>query len=143
MRSIKTEIILNAGREKVWKHLTDFASYPYWNPFITKIEGKLETGSRLNVTLQLEGRKPSRLKPKILIAKHGEKFCWKGALFFSGLFDGTHYFILEDTEDGKTRLIHGENFSGLLSGLILYILENATREGFERMNKALQMKVEE
>jgi uncharacterized protein YndB with AHSA1/START domain len=34
MKEIRTEILINAQAYKVWKALTDFNSYPSWNPFI-------------------------------------------------------------------------------------------------------------
>ena len=78
MRILSTEIIINAGMEEVWKVLVDFEAYPQGNPFITKISGELKTGSPLNVTMKIEGRKPTALKPIIKSVSHGEKFCWQG-----------------------------------------------------------------
>ncbi|RYZ45415.1 MAG: SRPBCC domain-containing protein, partial [Chitinophagaceae bacterium] len=33
-KQIKTEIVINASKEKVWAILTNFSQYPQWNPFI-------------------------------------------------------------------------------------------------------------
>ena len=57
-----------------------------------------------------------------------------------GLFDGTHFFILDRMEDGKIHLTHGENFQGILTGPILRKIEKATIKAFERMNLALKEK---
>ncbi len=35
MKEIKTEIIIPANIQMVWDKLSDFASYPTWNHFIT------------------------------------------------------------------------------------------------------------
>jgi hypothetical protein len=142
MKSISTEILIDSSREKVWNILSDFPSYPDWNPFITEISGNLKMGSALKVTLEIEGRKPTSFIPRIIIVIPGEKLCWKGKTIVRGLFDGTHYFILEETGDGKTHLTQGENFSGLLAGAILSRIETATLAGFERMNLALKEKAE-
>ena len=57
-RQIITQINIEASPEEIWQHLTDFASYPQWNPFIAAIEGDLRVGSRLTVTLnQQNGKK--------------------------------------------------------------------------------------
>ena len=32
MKSISTEVIIDANIEKVWKILSDFPAYPEWNP---------------------------------------------------------------------------------------------------------------
>ena len=142
MKTITTEIIINANKEKVWKILTDFQSYPEWNPFITRIQGDIKSGSRIMVTMNIEGRKPTSFKPYIVSIMPGEKFCWKGKLFVKGLFDGTHHFTLDETADGKTRLIQGENFTGLLTGPVLQKIGAATRDAFEQMNLALKEKAE-
>lgn len=142
MRSITSNIIIHAGMDKVWKILTDFARYPDWNPFITRISGELATGSNLDVTLQIEGMKPASFKPRILSVTPGENYCWRGKLFVRGLFDGTHYFRLEKMEDGKTLLTQGENFQGILCAPILKRIERSTLEAFEKMNQALREQVE-
>ena len=48
-RLIKTETIINAPAEEVWAQMTDFASFPSWNPFVREAEGRLEPGERLKV----------------------------------------------------------------------------------------------
>lgn len=142
MKSIRTDIIIQAKREKIWEILCDFSSYPDWNPFITKISGELKTGARLNVTLQIEGQKPSVFSPYIISVTPSNQFCWRGKLFVKGVFDGTHFFILEEMDDGKINFIQGENFQGLFAGFILQRIENATTAGFEAMNLALKDKAE-
>ncbi|WP_290797975.1 SRPBCC domain-containing protein [Flavihumibacter sp. UBA7668] len=140
-KEIKTEIILNGTKEKVWKVLTDFASYPEWNPFIVQIEGHVTEGTRLKNTL-LNGGKKYQFNPVLLTVERGESFSWLGSLFFKGLFDGLHSFKLEDAGNGQVKLIHSERFSGLLSGYILKKIGNDTRNNFVKMNQALKERVE-
>ena len=45
MKTINTEIQTNAPCDRVWGILTDFGSYPLWNPFIREIHGRPEVGS--------------------------------------------------------------------------------------------------
>ncbi len=52
MRRVQSEITINATPGQVWAVLTDFAAYPDWNPFISRIEGSLEVGRKLTVRLQ-------------------------------------------------------------------------------------------
>ncbi len=54
---------------------------------------------------------------------------WLGKLFVGGIFDGEHYFLLEPIDENRTRILDGENFSGLLVGPLSGMLV-ATREGF-------------
>ena len=59
-----------------------------------------------------------------------------------GIFNGQHYFKLEAINSTQTKLIHGENFSGWLRGMIMKRIGNATRESFIQMNKNLKKLVE-
>src|SRR5216683_3317082 len=57
-RHIATSVDVDAPASLVWRILIDFAAYPEWNPFIRRINGKLEVGARLEVTIQPPDRKP-------------------------------------------------------------------------------------
>lgn len=141
MKTIETEITINASIEKVWKILTDFPAYPDWNPFIISISGDLIEGSKILVRLKIEANKVTSFKPTLVSVVPGEKFCWRGSLLIKGIFDGTHYFVLEKTGD-KTSVSHGENFNGLLVGPILRRIGKSTQAAFEKMNQALKEKAE-
>ena len=49
MKEISTEIIIQGSSADVWNVLTDFRSYPRWNPFIKEIRGDLIVGSKLEL----------------------------------------------------------------------------------------------
>lgn len=59
-----------------------------------------------------------------------------------GVFDGEHYFILEEITPNQTRFIQGENFTGLLSAILMKMIGEDTRGGFISMNEALKTQVE-
>ena len=62
-------------------------------------------------------------KPIVLKNQFRQEFRWKGKLGMKGIFDGEHYFILEEISTKQTRFIQGENFTGLLSGLLLKMID--------------------
>lgn len=140
-KQIKTEIIINASREKVWQVLTDFSSYADWNPFIIHIEGELKKGSKLKNTLR-NGDRTIKFNPIVQEVNYGESFSWLGNLLFKGLFDGLHSFIIEDAGKNHVKLIHSEIFTGLLSSFILKKIGAETRNNFIQMNLALKNKAE-
>lgn len=142
VKSLKTEIIINAPVAKVWQVLTNFEAYPEWNPFIIKIIGNLEIGHKLEAIIQAEGQSAMTFKPTVLKVEEEKEFRWLGHLFIRGLFDGEHYFELEALGPQQTKLIHGENFSGILVGLLLKRIGDGTLAGFKAMNKALKERVE-
>lgn len=139
--NIRTEIIINAPKEKVWDILTDFNKYQQWNPFIVMSKGEAIPGSHL-INTMINGEGTMTFKPKVLKAERFNYFDWLGKLWIKGLFDGHHYFQIEEIHPNQVKLIHGENFSGLLSKMILKKIGQQTRENFVKMNQALKNRAE-
>jgi hypothetical protein len=140
-RRIKTDIEINAPAALVWSILTDFAGMPSWNPFITSISGELTQGARLAVTVAPPGKSGMSFKPTLLSLRPERELRWLGRVLFPGIFDGEHYFLLESMGGERTRLTHGENYSGLLVGMLRSQLD-ATAQGFTAMNVALKQEAE-
>ncbi len=138
-KEITTQININAAPEKVWSVLTDFKNYPDWNPFIRSVSGRAEVNNTIKVEITPPGGKRMVFRPVVIARTEGSELKWKGRLFFRGLFDGEHRFRLRDNEDGTTTFFHGEKFTGILVGLISL---EATKAGFELMNRELKERVE-
>lgn len=143
MRKLETTITIDATTAQVWQVLTMFEQFPNWNPFIIKLEGQPQVGAQLEAHLKIGDRPAQVFQPKVLVYEPEREFRWLGKLFVRGLFDGEHYFQLQPLPGGRTKLLHGERFSGLLAGPVLRMIEADTRRGFEAMNKALKNTVEE
>jgi len=134
---VKTEIVINAPRAKVWAILTDFKSYPAWNPFITRIEGPLTVGGTITADLHTTNLKPRTVNAKILIVEPEHQLRWQGSL--PGLFSGEHYWILRDRPDGGTDLEQSEVFRGVMAP---FIKPERLRVDYEAMNKAMKARAE-
>jgi len=132
-----TQVAIAAPREKVWAILTDLPSYPAWNPFIRRIEGKLVVGETITADLHTTNLPPRTVKAKILIVDHGAQLRWLGSL--PGLFSGEHYWILRDRPDGGTDMEQGETFKGVM---VPFIKPERLRVDYEAMNKALKARAE-
>lgn len=141
MKKIETEILINSKPEKVWEVLTNFEKHSEWNPFIQSISGIPKTGEQLLVKIQPPDGQLMTFKPLVLRFEQNKEFRWLGKLLFKGLFDGEHYFKLSGNDNGTTRFIHGEKFSGLLVGLLGKTLDK-TKNGFELMNEAIKNECE-
>ena len=142
MRAIDTEIKITASPEQVWGVLTATEQFPTWNPFITSIEGNLEVNGRLSVKIEPSDGKPMGFKPVVREVEPENKLSWLGHLYFPGLFDGRHEFIINDIGSEAIIFIHREEFSGLLVPLLWNWVEKSTRSGFVLMNQALKKRVE-
>lgn len=139
--SIVTEIIINASASEVWKLLTDLNGFEKWNPFLIKSEGEVKPGSRLINTMHTDSTTMT-FKPVVQQVVENEYFDWLGHLFIPGIFDGHHYFKIESINESQIKLIHGENFSGLLASVIFRRIGNETRAAFIQMNQALKLQLE-
>jgi hypothetical protein len=137
MRSIHTEIVIDATPRTVWNVLTDLAGHRSWDPFLVAIGGEPVVGSQL--TVQFENGMTFR--PHVTEVGEGRAFEWLGKLVFGWLFAGRHRFELV-AEGNATRLIHSESFSGILVPLLGGMLRK-TERGFVAFNEALKRRVEE
>lgn len=143
MRHLETSILIKAPKSVVWNILTDLNAYPEWNPLIKKSKGDVKVGNRIENEMHLSGQKPQTFKPKLLVVQPEKELRWLGSLLIKGIFDGEHYFILENTPEGYTQLKHGEHFSGILSGFIMRQIGEATEKGFQDLNQALKARSEQ
>jgi hypothetical protein len=140
-KSIETEIEIAAPASAVWQALRDFEDYAAWNPFIQSISGEMAVGARLAISVGL-GANSMNFSPTVLRSEDNREFRWIGQLGMPGIFDGEHYFILEETAGGTTVLRHGEVFNGMLAAILFPMLQDDTRTGFNAMNVALRDLVE-
>jgi hypothetical protein len=141
-REVETAIDIAAPPADVWEVLTDFAGYARWNPFIVDAGGQARPGRALFITIKPPGWRQMSLRPTVLVADPARALRWRGKLLVPGLFDGEHYFKLEAAGEG-CHFVHGEQFSGLLVGLMGERFFASVRSGFEAMNEALKARVEE
>jgi hypothetical protein len=142
MKELHSEIEIAARPERVWGILTDFASYPRWNPFIRTISGELKVGERLDIRLEPPDSRGITLRPRVLSAEPNRKLRWLGHLLVPGLFDGEHSLSIELLEEDRVRFVQGEAFKGLLVPLLAGSLDQNTLRGFEEMNEALKERAE-
>jgi len=143
MKELRSEIDIHASDERVWQLLTDFASYPQWNPFIRRVSGEAKTGARLEVYLQPSGARGTTFRPRVLKVEPKRELRWLGHLVIPGLFDGEHIFTIEPLEANRVHFVQRELFTGLLVPLFAHGLDTDTRRGFDEMNQALKVRAEQ
>jgi hypothetical protein len=132
MRTIHTEIGILAPAERVWGILIDTDRWAEWNPF-AKMTGRVAPGERIAVTLTPPGKSAMTLKPTVVKLEPGREFRWLGHLGMRGVFDGEHGFRITPEDVGRCRFEHFETFTGILSTPVMWMVGDATRQGFEAM----------
>ena len=135
----RTEIEIDAPVDEVWAVLTDLDAYADWNPFIVSAAGEIEVGARLTNTLKDDGSS-TVFTPEVLVADEAKELRWIGRFWVPGIVDGEHYFELEAIDGGRTRLVQGETFTGVLVPFAGSALD--VEDDFAAMNEALKARVE-
>jgi hypothetical protein len=137
---LRTEVEIDAPPEHVWATLVDFAAYGEWNPFLVSVTGEAAAGATLQVTASPPGGREMTFRAQVLVAEPSRELRWRGRLWADWLFTGEHFFQLR-AAGGRTRVVHGEDFGGLLVKPLGGLLTRTAR-GFVYMNQALKKRVE-
>jgi len=140
VKELETAINIDAPADRVWAVVTDFASYPEWNRFMRSLKGDARVGSRLEVTLQPPGRRPTTIRPTV-VKMEGRELRWLGRLGLPRVFDGRHSLKVEPLSPTRTRFTQYERFTGVLVPFFGKLLRDS-RRGFEEMNLALKARTE-
>ena len=143
MKEVFSEIEIQAPAERVWQALTDFASYPKWNPFIRRISGQPKEGKRLRVYIEPPGTKGRTFRQKILMEEPKRELRWLGRRLIPRLFDGDHIFTIQHIGSERVRFVQQEIFLGVLVSSLTHDMEMKIRLGFEQMNQALKLRAEQ
>lgn len=141
MKTVHTETWIGAAAPIVWDVLTDVPNWPKWNP-VMRIDGALEPGRQITVTLLPPGKPEVVLKPKIVAVEDGREIRWRGRLVMPGICDGEHGLRIVPEDSGRCRFEQFEVFSGLLAGVIMGPRLREIETGFQVMNRMLKREAE-
>ena len=136
--SVHSKIEIDAPAETVRAVLYDFDRYPSWNPFIVKIDGKVEEGNTVKVTVKPVGKEQISGNTRVLLVSDTH-LIWRGSLKIPGVFRGKHEFLIESLGPNRTSFQQNEAMSGLA---IPFLDTQATELGFKAMNEALKAQAE-
>ena len=143
MRELSSQIEFDATPDEVWEVLQDLARHAEWNPFITKIDGELHPGAKLDVRLEPEGERGidasdgpgCRAGPRAPLARSPAR---AGGV-------RRRAPIPDRGVGARPRAIHPER---ALRGILLPLFwkklrDGGTAKGFRAMNEALARRVGE
>ncbi len=151
MQETRAEIDIKASPEKAWEVLTDFNSYPQWNPFIHRINGDPKVGTKIKIHLYTSSGKSRTYRPTVTRVEPYHELRWLGKFFIPGMFTGERIFTIEPLKTNYIRFVNMEIFTGLavalvgnLSGFMSsYRLDKDIYQSFVKMNDAFKEKVEQ
>ena len=139
LQEIKTEINIAAPPAKVWSILSDINKWQEWSPIVNSSQGEAAIGSELAITMMGKeaGKDGPKYNPVITELKEPNYLRWRAHMLAGFIFTNDKILELEETSTG-TRLIHKEQFSGLLAPLFCGQMEKGVPPMLNSMNKALK-----
>jgi len=139
MRTYETEIIIDAPPSEVWKHLIDVDRWDEWTRQF-KLRGTPIAGGPARIKFSLFGR-PAAVDVAYQTVDEPRELRWHGGP--KAIAYGSHFCILEPLDGGtRTRVRHGESFSGILAPLIVRLLEfGRGGPSYEGFNEDLRRRV--
>ena len=142
MPTLYAEIDINAPQSVVWDALIRKDQWRYWNTFLYDCDPglTLARGNEIFLSMQrLEGDEETEFQPVITMMRPPYLMKWVSTI--PGL-RSEHVFELQETVPGRTRYIHRETFSGILSKVFLPFIRQDERQGLRRMAQQLKLHVE-
>ena len=139
MREVRTEIVINATKEEIFKVLIDTDNWASWNPIVKDVKGTTKLGSQL--TVSMAGKNPESKGPvykaKVVQFEENKKIVWHAKMLFSFLFSNEKILELETT-GGKTKFIQIETFSGIMVNAMWDKMKDGVPIMLNMMNEALK-----
>lgn len=139
MKEYHTTIKISKPIEEVWRVLTDFETYPDWNPLVGTLTGNFEEGGSVKAHIIPLGKS----FPTIISSfKKNEELIWQGTVVASFLLKAEHYYKVQSIDKQHTELLHGEYFTGIFSHFIPKFLLQKMENAFTAHNEALKKRIE-
>ncbi|BDW83484.1 hypothetical protein MACH24_29220 [Erythrobacter sp. Dej080120_24] len=140
--TIRTQIEIDAPKERIWDILVDLDRYHEWNPFITDARGRIAPGATFEVRPRTDSGKRHVFVPQVTDYREHREFTWTGAFYFRWIALGDHTFRLTELENGRVRVDHDERIYGFAAPLLYLLTKEQIMTGFEAMNAALKTRAE-
>ena len=121
----------------VWQVVSDLERWAEWNPLYVKAEGALKIGAQLTLTQALDGRPTVLIQPTIVDWVPDSQILWR-LTQNGGFIQRMRYLEIEKLADEACIFSNGEDWSGLLAGLIPVELRKALRRGYEALGEAVR-----
>ena len=143
MALYRTEFEIGASDERVWAVLTDFESYPDWNPSLPSISGELREGGTVSLTLGMPGRPNPKVKARIQEVTPNRRLTWHGNVGSDRVFAGDREFGIEPLGDDRVRFTHIEDITGLLAPIFELSMGSSVQHSHDDFNESLRRRSEE
>lgn len=148
--TLQTQVEINAPARDVRAILYDFAEYPKWNPYITKVDGTVAEGNQIFLTVKPAGE-PEITGGVTITAATQDHLSWVGSglsgiesgsisMSIPGILSARHDFIIQELGPDRTLFLNNDRMSG--AAVPVFDLK-PIKAGLDAMNEALKKRAEE
>jgi hypothetical protein len=142
MPSLYAEIEINAPKSVVWEALVRKENWLKWNTFLYDRNPDLPfvQGRTVELSLRrLREETETEFEPRITLLQTNVCLRWISS---APGFRSEHVFELQEVGQNRTKYIHRENVSGIVTRLFLPFLRKDEQQGLRRMARELKQYVE-
>lgn len=142
MPSLYTEIEIDAPKSVIWKAILEKDKWLKWNTFLYDRNPNLpfEQGRVVQLSLRrLREETETEFDPRITLLQ--PEFCLRWVSTAPG-FRSEHSFELQEVDRHRTKYIHRESLSGMVTYFFLTFLRRDEQQGLRRMAWELKQYVE-
>jgi hypothetical protein len=142
MPSLYTEIEISAPKSVVWQALIQKEAWSKWNTFLfdRTPEQPFKLGQTLLLSLRrLSGETETEFQARVTVVQPESCLQWVAT---APGFKNEHVFELQEVGWQRTKYTHRENYSGLITHLVLPMMRQDEQQGLRRMARELKQYVE-
>lgn len=141
MKELMTEVVIHADTGVVWEILTDVEEYSGWNPFISRVAGKVKEDEDLEVLVKLEEGRQT-FYPKVTKVDYLHEIRLKKGFQIPWIFTLEIVAELHFLSKDSCVLRQKCKASGVLTPIIWRKFAQPFKSGFEQMNQKLKKRAE-
>lgn len=138
MASLYAEVEIEASKERVWQVLIQKEQWKYWNTFLFDCDPSQPFQQRQEVSLSLRrlpAEEETEFQPMVTLLQ--PNICLKFTSSILGL-KNEHSFELLEIGIRRTRYVHRDSYTGILSRFFLPFLREDELQGMRRMARELK-----
>ncbi|HYX33240.1 MAG TPA: SRPBCC domain-containing protein [Oligoflexus sp.] len=139
---VQDSLVIQASKRQVFNTLLQWSTFPEWNPYITRIDGKPEVGQDINVVFFMGMGPRMPLRCKVLTADAQKTtLSWEYKAPLPWLYTAQHSFVIQEIHPGQCQITQKEAMQGLFACRLLGFLHGILRKRFQLMHAALRKQV--
>lgn len=123
---------IDSNIETLFKIVSNFSQYKIWNTVIPDAKGALEVGTKLQLTMNING-KNQLFNPDVISVVPNKSFVLSKTLLSKNIFQLTHLFEFKMLSSTKTEFIQTWEGKGILTFLLWKKIQNSF-SSFEEFN---------